>query len=328
MHALQNSIQLADGSFKTPRYARLFSLISIPSLQLRYFPIVKQGFHSMWHNCNLGAASNIVLHQLSPEEDYYRAYFWLFDFEKLGCVPLNADGRPFSRTDPLRRTGLILSDIKDLRRGKFNLLFSSDSTGTSFDFVKTVPPAAAEPVPLEQQYIDLDFNPEFDYVGFADPGVRDPFNLYFPELKRKTQDPEEDVDMEDEGPDEYELDDEAPARIVTMSTKEFYHLSGRNHAKHRRELYLKQHDQDLEQASKLEFINSQCPTPKALDTEGFFNFFFYKIQHLDLFIDHYDRRYRVLLMRNYIGKLFISISLTNLLFQFSNRQTTGIGRSL
>jgi hypothetical protein len=78
---------------------------------------------------------------------------------------------------------------------------------------------------LEQQYLDLNFDPEYDSIGFADPGVRDPFNLYFSELKRKTQDPEEDVDMEDAGPDEYQLVDRAPARIVTMSTKEFYHLS-------------------------------------------------------------------------------------------------------
>jgi hypothetical protein len=328
MHALQNSIVLEDGSTTTPRFARLFSMVSIPSLQLRYFPVVKQGFHSLWHNCNLGAASRINLTQRSPDEEFYRAYFWLFDFKKLGCVPLNQEtGRPFSPIDPFRRIGLQLSDITDVRRGKFNILFSTDGTGTSFNFIKAVSPPP-EPDPLDVQYQRLGFDPDYDAVGFADPGVRDPFNLYFPSLKKKTV--EENDEMEDQDQVEYELEDDAAARVVTMSTKEFYHLSYRNHSKSKRELYLKEHDRNiLLQENQLEFINSQCPTPKALYFEGFLAFFAYKIQHLNLFIAHYDRRYRVLLMRNYIGNLFISMSLSNLLFNIIlSRQTRCIGRSL
>ena len=136
--------------------------------------------------------------------------------------------------------------------------------------------------------------------GFADPGVTDPFNLLFPQITR----------IADTGPlltDYYSgLEFQSKARSVKMSTPEFYHLSYRTHANKLRAKYLRDHDQVIQVATeKLEYLNSTCPPQKTASLLGFEAFINHKLKHLDQFINHYDARYRKLLMRVYRGTLLL-----------------------
>ena len=204
----------------------------------------------------------LAMYQAQPQSNddlFYQAYFWLFDFVKLGCVPINDDGIPYPGTDPLGARNLEIRDIRHVGRGRFNLKFSTDSVGTSFTFMKAAPPlpdyipppprdrfGKAIPVPKPKKppskadiakakveakrlaeiasFQDLNYNPLHDSIGFADPGVTDPFNLLFPQITR----------IADTGPlltDFYRgLEFQSKARSVKMSTREFYHLSYRTHA--------------------------------------------------------------------------------------------------
>jgi hypothetical protein len=145
----------------------------------------------MWSSLKLKAKSGIGLKQDSEEDLFYQAYFWLFDFKRLGCVKAPVDGIPYSHT---RLQKLEVQDIKSIQKGRFTLRFLTDSVGTSFSFVKAVPP----PPPVDPKLADdvqaetfkgLGFDPEFDSIGFVDPGRTDLFTLLYPKLTKLSSKP-------------------------------------------------------------------------------------------------------------------------------------------
>ena len=68
-----SSFDLCNGTFHplthaTPKGAKLFSLVNVPSLQLRYFPVTKQQFSSMWSRLKIGINSGINLQPQSNDD--------------------------------------------------------------------------------------------------------------------------------------------------------------------------------------------------------------------------------------------------------------------
>ena len=262
----------------------------------------------MWSKLNLRSKSKIDLKADSNDETVYKAYLWLFDFKKLGCVNLPVPGVDYSHT---RLQKLEVHDIKSIRKGRFSLRFLTDSVGTSFTFVKAVPP----PPPVDpslanddqaEAFKKLGYDPAFDSIGFVDPGRTDLFTLLYPTLTKLSPKPSSvksySLTKHYEG---LELKSKKPARIISMSNKEFYHLASRTQCNKIRARYLADHDRPLQPEAKLQHINSTCPSPKASNFFDFLRFVDHKLKHLTTFTNHYDRRYRVLKMRTYRGNMFI-----------------------
>jgi hypothetical protein len=301
----------------------------------------------MWHSLNLSSStkSGIEFQFRDSDEIYYNAFFWVFDYKKLGCIydPINhvndpvaapiaaapvaapiaaapvaapIAAAPAAAIDPalLHVTGpmnLNVLDIQSIKNGRFTLHFLTDSVGTSFTFVKAVPP----PPPVDpslanddqaEAFKRLGYDPAFDSIGFVDPGRTDLFTLLYPTLTKLSPQPSSvksySLTKHYEG---LELKSKKPARIISMSNKEFYHIASRTQCNKIRARYLADHDRHLHPEAKLEHINSTCPSPKASSLNGFLQFVDHKLKHLTTFTNHYDRRYRVLKMRTYRGNMFI-----------------------